>query len=255
MISLDPIAYFHSSFCDKADLPRQAALSQDHIGVIRFLPGKQFEQALDDLEGMEKLWVIFWMHKVSKWKPKVQPPRDVSKKGVFATRSPHRPNPIGLSCVNLISRKGLDLIIQDHDLLDGSPVLDIKPYLAYADSFPLAKSGWIEEIPILPFHEIHISELALKQLDYLRDNGVDIRLNIEARLKSFISPSSYNRICEIEKDLYLQAYKTWRILFRKNEESLTILKISSGYDLETLEGRKKSPWADVELHREFCKKF
>lgn len=255
MISLNPIAYFHSSFHDKADLPRQAALSQDHVGVIRFLPRRQFEQALDDLEGMEKLWVIFWMDRVTKWKPKVQPPRNVSKKGVFSTRSPHRPNPIGLSCVNLLYRKGLDLVIQDHDLLDGSPILDIKPYLAYADSFPLAKSGWIQEVPSLPSHRIDFSALALEQLAYLQERGVDIRLNIETRLKNFISPSSYNRISELARDLYLQSYKTWRILFKKDECSLTVLRISTGYDLETLDGRKKSSWGDVELHREFCRKF
>jgi hypothetical protein len=84
---------------------------------------------------------------------------------------------------------------------------------------------------------------------------VDIRLNIEIRLKNFISPSSYNRISELARDLYLQSYKTWRILFKKDECSLTVLRISTGYDLETLDGRKKSSWGDVDLHREFCRKF
>ena len=252
MISLEPIAYFHSSSQDKADLPRQAALSQHQKGVIRFLPGKQFEQALEDLEGIEKLWILFWMHKVLQWKPKVQPPRNVSKKGVFSTRSPHRPNPIGLSCVTLLSRKGLDLMIQDYDLLDGSPILDVKPYLPYADSFPLAKTGWIEEIP---FCKILMSDLALEQLSYLLERGLNIRSNIEARLKHFISPSSCNRICEVQKDLYLQAHKTWRVFFKKNQDTLIILEILSGYDLETLEGRKTSLWDDVPLHRDFCQKF
>ncbi len=255
MISLTPIAYFCSSFQDKADLPRQAALSQDQLGVIRFLPGKQFEQALDDLEGMERLWIIFWMHKVYTWKPKIQPPREVGKKGVFSTRSPHRPNPIGMSCVKLLRRKGLDLIIQDHDLLDGTPILDIKPYLPYADSFPEVRTGWIEEVPGLPSYEIHLEDLALKQFNYLKAKGVDIRLNIETRLKNFISPSAYNRICELKKDTYLQSYKTWRILFTRNDNRLIIVRISSGYDVDTLSGNKASPWNDVPLHREFCKEF
>ena len=97
MISLDPIAYMHTTSYEKADAPRQGSLATDHLGVIRFLPENGFEQALEDLKGMEKIWVLFWMHEVKHWKIKVQPPRDVWKKGVFATRSPHRPNPIGLS--------------------------------------------------------------------------------------------------------------------------------------------------------------
>jgi tRNA (adenine37-N6)-methyltransferase len=255
VISLEPVAYFHSSFKDKADLPRQAVLSAHCTGIIRFLPGRQFEQALDDIEGMERLWVIFWMHKVCKWKAKVQPPRDVSKKGVFSTRSPHRPNPIGLSCVKLIDRHGLDLIIEGHDLLDGSPVLDIKPYLAYADSFPQSRSGWIEEVSPIPSHEIQVSDLADNQLNYLKDHGLDIRFNIETRLKSFIAPSSYNRITEIEKGVYLLAYKTWRVLFTKETGCLLIVQILSGYDKDTLEGRKESVWPDVSLHRIFCQLF
>lgn len=255
MISLTPIAYFCSAFQDKADLPRQAALSQDQIGVIRFLSGKQYEQALEDLEGMERLWILFWMHKVCSWKPKIQPPRDVTKKGVFSTRSPHRPNPIGMSCVKLLRRKGLDLFIQDHDLLDGTPILDIKPYLPYADSFPSARTGWIEKMPVLPSYEIHLENLALRQFNYLKARGVDIRLNVEMRLKHFISPSSYNRIYELKKDTYLQSYKTWRILFIRNDKHLIILQISSGYDADTLASDKTSPWNDLSLHREFCKEF
>ncbi len=81
------------------------------------------------MKGIEKIWILFWMHEVKHWKVKVQPPRDVWKKGVFATRSPHRPNPIGLSCVTLIDVRGLDVFIKDHDLLDQTPILDIKPYV------------------------------------------------------------------------------------------------------------------------------
>jgi tRNA-Thr(GGU) m(6)t(6)A37 methyltransferase TsaA len=255
VISLDPIAYFHSSFEDKADLPRQAVLSEKQKGILRFIPGKQFEQALEDLEGMEKIWVLFWMHQVSHWKAKIQPPRDVSKKGVFATRSPHRPNPIGLSCVTLLSRKGRDLIIQGHDLLDGSPILDVKPYLPYADSFPLARTGWMEEVPALPSHEMFMSDLALEQLSYLQERGFDLRSKIESRLQHFISPSSCNRIRHLQGDLYLLAYKTWRVLFRKKEANMFFLEISSGYDVDTLEGKKPSSWTDVALHQEFCRKF
>jgi len=248
VISLNPIAYFHSTFHEKADAPRQGALSTDNIGVIRFLPKNNFEAALEDLEGMEKIWVLFWMDRVSRWKVKVQPPRDVSKKGVFATRSPHRPNPIGLSCVTLVSIKGLELEIKDHDLLDETPILDIKPYLAYADSFPEVKAGWLDLLPDVQFHHIHWNEFPLSQVTYLSEFGEgDLRSKVDSRLKSFTAPSPSNRITSLGEGYYLQAYKAWRILFLKEEDRLIILAIFSGFDEPFL---KKEP-----IHEQFIKKF
>jgi tRNA (adenine37-N6)-methyltransferase len=248
MISIEPVACFHSSFKEKADAPRQGALSKDNIGVIRFFPQKNFEQAIEDLQGMEKIWVVFWMDRVSGWKAKVQPPRDISKKSVFATRSPHRPNPIGLSCVTLVSVNGLDLVIKDHDLLDQTPVLDIKPYLPYADSFPSAKVGWLEDLPNIQSNHIQWNDISLSQVKYLKEMGeVDLCVKVEARLKSFTMPSTSNRISFLGEGYYLQAYKTWRILFCKEDTEITIQAILSGFDDD---GLKNEP-----LHKEFLKKF
>ncbi len=247
MISLDPVAYVQTSSYEKADLPRQGSLSfgADHTALIRFLPGLNFEQALEDLQGMEKIWVLFWMHQVEHWKAKVQPPRAVQKKGVFATRSPHRPNPIGLSCVTLLEVRGLDLLIKDHDLLDKTPVLDVKPYLPYADSFPDIKTGWLEDVDALPVHEIIWHELSSKQLVYLKERGVDLKDKVEARLKYFIRPSASNRIKPLGEDFYLESYKEWRILFEKKESQLKVIAIVSGYEEPDL----------PLLHKDFLTKF
>jgi tRNA-Thr(GGU) m(6)t(6)A37 methyltransferase TsaA len=87
--------------------------------------------------------VVFWCHLARGWKSKVTPPRDVAKRGLFATRAPNRPNPIGLSCVRLVRIEKRTLHIADHDLLDGTPVLDLKPYLPYSDAVPDAAIGYV----------------------------------------------------------------------------------------------------------------
>lgn len=104
------------------------------------------EQVVHDLHGFERIWLIFAFHLSEGWKSMVKPPRGGPKRGVLATRSPHRPNSIGLSAVELIKVEGRTLHLRGVDLLDGTPVLDIKPYVPYADAFPGAKAGWIDEL-------------------------------------------------------------------------------------------------------------
>jgi tRNA-Thr(GGU) m(6)t(6)A37 methyltransferase TsaA len=113
---------------------------------IELLAGRNFEHALEDLARWELIWVLFWFHHNAGWRPKVLPPRSTTgRKGVFSTRSPHRPNPIGMSVVRLERVDGLTLEILDADMLDGTPVLDLKPYVAYTDAHPRAGNGWLEE--------------------------------------------------------------------------------------------------------------
>jgi tRNA-Thr(GGU) m(6)t(6)A37 methyltransferase TsaA len=249
MIRMDPVAYFRSSSEEKADVPRQGALGSGNTGVIEFISGKNYEQALEDLEGMERLWVVFWMDKVVSPKLKVQTPRLGGKKGVFSTRSPHRPNPIGLSCVKLLSVSGLRLFVEDHDLLDGTPILDIKPYLEYADSFPGTKSGWIG---LLENREVFFSELAQKQMAFLSD--LDLEEKFRVRLKGVSGPSSSNRIEFVEGEYYVSAYKSWRCLFRKGEV-IEVILIFSGYTQKSLSGDQESKWGDLATHRSFIDKF
>jgi tRNA-Thr(GGU) m(6)t(6)A37 methyltransferase TsaA len=128
-------------------VPRQGVFYRGHPGRIELLPGKGFEQAIRDLEGFERLWILFHFHHNEGWRPTTRPPvppKDRERVGVFASRSPYRPNPIGLSCVKLVHLKGLVLLVDEADLLEGTPVFDIKPYIPAADAFPEAKAGWVD---------------------------------------------------------------------------------------------------------------
>jgi tRNA (adenine37-N6)-methyltransferase len=104
------------------------------------------EKVIQDLGGFDRLWLIFAFHRSEGWKSSVKPPRGGPKRGVLATRSPHRPDSIGLSAVELAKIEGRTLHLRGVDLLDGTPVLDIKSYVPYADAFPDAKAGWIDDL-------------------------------------------------------------------------------------------------------------
>ena len=129
--------------------PQQAAAADsDAEAILRLDPARIPEAALADLAGVERIWVVSWLDRGGTWSPMVRPPRGPRvRRGLFATRSPDRPNPIGLSAVKLMRIDGCDLHVRGIDLLDGTPILDIKPYLPYADAFPEAKAGWIDAVP------------------------------------------------------------------------------------------------------------
>ncbi|HVM96922.1 MAG TPA: tRNA (N6-threonylcarbamoyladenosine(37)-N6)-methyltransferase TrmO [Candidatus Acidoferrales bacterium] len=128
----------------REDAPHQPTAAADSEGVIEIAPG--YRPALADLGTFERIWVIFLFDRSRGWAPRVKPPRGGSKRGVFATRAPNRPSQIGLTNVAL---KGVDVDaglvrVQGIDLLDATPILDIKPYLPMIDAWPQAKHGWLE---------------------------------------------------------------------------------------------------------------
>lgn len=125
--------------------PRQSGLGRGSVGELHLHQGMQ--SGLQDLEGFSHLWVLFWCHHARGKPLQVRPPRDQQKRGVFATRAPQRPNLIGMSCVRLIRIEKRVLHVADHDLLDGTPILDLKPYLPYCDSVPDAEIGYVANLP------------------------------------------------------------------------------------------------------------
>lgn len=152
--SFSPIGVARTVFRKKYSIPRQPGLCPSARGTLEFLPDPYIQAALRGIEGFSHLWVVYAFHATGSagWKPGIRAPRlgGAQKVGVLASRSPHRPNPIGLSVVELIEAKldhpdGPRLEVRGVDLLDGSPVLDVKPYLAYADSLPKARAGWAQE--------------------------------------------------------------------------------------------------------------
>ena len=150
-MDMKPIAYVRSDFSEKFGIPRQSGLVEELTATVVFEPEYRDPSALRGLEGFSHLWLIWEFSKARRegWSPTVRPPRLGGNKrlGVFATRSPFRPNPIGLSCVRLTevrqdSELGPVLIVAGADLLDGTPIYDVKPYLPYADCKPEAAGGF-----------------------------------------------------------------------------------------------------------------
>ncbi|MBL0164219.1 MAG: tRNA (N6-threonylcarbamoyladenosine(37)-N6)-methyltransferase TrmO [Xanthomonadales bacterium] len=149
--SLQAIAFVRSPYARRIDAPHQptviegtetGASAEARIEFIEGFPA----QAYRDLEGFERIWLIFAFHRSEGWKAEVRPPRGGGKRSVLATRSPHRPNAIGLSAVELIGIEPGALTVRGIDLLDATPILDIKPYVPYADAFPDSRAGWIDDI-------------------------------------------------------------------------------------------------------------
>ena len=146
---MEPIAHIESPFGSKFGVPRQSGITNDIISYVVFEPQYRNAEALRGIEEFEYIWLLWQFHGVSGWSPTVRPPRlgGNRRMGVFATRSPYRPNHIGLSSVRLLRveecpDKGHCLVVGGADLMDGTPILDIKPYLPYTDAHPEARSGF-----------------------------------------------------------------------------------------------------------------
>jgi tRNA-Thr(GGU) m(6)t(6)A37 methyltransferase TsaA len=145
---MEIIGVIESCYRDKFGTPRQPGLAPSSWARLQFKKEWQPELALQGLEGFSHLWVIFLFHQNTnlRYHAKVHPPRMGGEQiGVFATRSPHRPNPIGLSLVKIEKIEGDSIFLSGVDLVDGTPVLDIKPYLPEVEAVPQAKGGWSQE--------------------------------------------------------------------------------------------------------------
>jgi len=142
LVRIEPIGIIRTPFQEAVGTPIQAAYGRDFEGQV--FVKKSYAPALDDIEGFERLWLIYWMDRTSPFKTRVKPYRDNKRHGLFATRSPSRPNPIGMSVVRLVKRKDTVLYITDIDILDGTQLLDIKPYIPEFDAFPVSQAGWFD---------------------------------------------------------------------------------------------------------------
>ena len=152
-LTMHIIANIHSDFPTKFGIPRQSGLVEELTAKIVFTPDYRVPEAVRGLEDFSHIWLIWQFSKAVRenWSPTVRPPRlgGNTRMGVFATRSPFRPNAIGLSCVRLLkvepnTPEGPVLTVAGADLMDGTPILDIKPYIPYADSHPAASGGFTD---------------------------------------------------------------------------------------------------------------
>ncbi|WP_293933465.1 tRNA (N6-threonylcarbamoyladenosine(37)-N6)-methyltransferase TrmO [Iodobacter sp.] len=151
--TFQPIGHLATPFADKFGIPRQPSLAPHALGVLKLLSPYNRAEAVRGLEAFSHVWLTFVFHQsANDWKPTVRPPRlgGNTRIGVFASRSPFRPNPIGLSLVELIkidTDSGVILTFKGIDLVDGTPILDIKPYIPYAESIPTARGGFADSPP------------------------------------------------------------------------------------------------------------
>jgi tRNA-Thr(GGU) m(6)t(6)A37 methyltransferase TsaA len=145
---LQPIGWVRSPYQRRFGTPQQASAIDSRAEAWLELDTQRIpEEALADLAGVERIWILSYLHESGTWGPRVRPPRGARvRRSLFATRSPDRPNPLGLSAVRLVSVQSRTLHVQGIDLLDGTPILDIKPYVPYADAFPSSRAGWIDEL-------------------------------------------------------------------------------------------------------------
>lgn len=239
-LEIKPIGVVRSPFTEKMQAPRQPGTPQSAAGRVELYPGNDFEHALEDLSTFRYIWLLFWFDRAEGWRPKVLPPRSEKRRGVFATRSPHRPNPIGMSLVELTGIDGLVLAVQGLDLLDGTPVIDIKPYIPYADSRADADHGWLDEKPAasgasgpgpkdpLAAYAVEFSESAREELALLATFGIALEGAIRQVLELGPEPHPYRRIRKTDEGSVL-ALKDFRVSFTSEARTVTVTRIASGY--------------------------
>jgi tRNA-Thr(GGU) m(6)t(6)A37 methyltransferase TsaA len=218
--TLKVIGFFQGNTTSKHRAPRQPDATLGIDGTIELMKGQDFEQALLDLTSFSHIWLIYGFHSAKGWKPMVLPPRGDKKRGVFATRSPYRPNPIGISVVKLVKISGLKIQVQGTDLLDGTPIYDIKPYIPYADSISDANAGWIDTLNHNETEIVLSEEMQLLMND---SESAHIIMHAKQILRDSPYPHPYRRIKQVKENIYEVAIKEWRIQYRIIKEGNVIL--------------------------------
>lgn len=224
-ITIHPIATMRSDFATKFGIPRQSGLVEALRSTIVFEPEYRNPDALRGIEGYSHLWLIWQFSEAVRtdWSPTVRPPRlgGNTRMGVFATRSPFRPNNLGLSCVKLLgteqTAQGTVLHVAGADLMDGTPILDIKPYIPYADSRPDATGGFTDSAKDFLL-QVDFPEHLLQKLPADKQQAAIGVLSHDPR-------PSYQRSPE---RIYGLPFAGFDIRFQVTDQTLTVLEIKKG---------------------------
>lgn len=262
-LTLQPIGYIRTAQQVKFQAGHQPDEARPGCSVLELLPGQDYELALRDLEGFSRIWLLSWFHRNKGWRPLVLPPRGPKqRRGVFATRSPHRPNPLGLTATEVISidAKAGRLVLGACDLLEGTPIFDIKPYLAAYDSFPDAGGGWTAEVDaalaLPPVYTVALAPLALEQAEWLlREWGIDFRprmLTLLARDPTLHRTRRIRRRKDGRKEIGCGA---WRGTFVVVEQRVEIISLDAAYPLSWLLDEERERIADREAQAAFLTRW
>ena len=241
------------------EVPRQGSLAPENEALIELRDQDCFREGLRGLSEFEYIWVLYEFHLNENWHPLVQPPREnIDKLGVFATRSPHRPNRIGLSCVRLVDIDGEKLRIAKHDLLDGTPIIDLKPYIPYADAFPDASAGWVDRHEEIEYR-FTFDLLASEQIEWVKEHaGWDLKNFLLIQLRTEPDNRARKRIKKINQNSYVISYRTWRIEYGIDffKYRVTISKILTGYEQHEFDSALDDDvFNDKEIHKLFMEKY
>ncbi len=281
--TMSAIGVVHSGFADKVSTPRQPFVAAAAPGRIELYCGHNFEHALEDLSTFSHIWVLFVFDQNPNWRPKVLPPFGSDKRrGVFATRSPHRPNPIGMSVLQLHGIDGLTLHVSGLDILDGTPVLDIKPYVPMADIVSHASRGWLEAaMPTAattptalttldppsaaaatalhstlapatqPVFVVSYAAKAAEQLAWWRQaSGEDLQPSIERVLAVAPAPQAFRRIRKGPDGGLVLGLPGWRIDFLVQAQTVEVIGVRSSYKRAQFDSNPA-----LHNNREFVKLF
>lgn len=197
--SFEPLGYIETCFKERFGTPRQPGLVPSAWGRLKLRTELNLSEALEGLEGFSHVWLVFVFHQnMNKTvKAKIHPPRlEGEKTGVFATRTPHRPNPIGLSAVKLERVEPGVLYLSGVDLLDGTPILDIKPYLPSSDSITVATAGWTGEKPERTIEVEFLAEADVDLERLFKERAAQARRAIEELLQLDPRPVFYRGTSE-----------------------------------------------------------
>lgn len=249
-LTLRPIGHIRTGKNVKFQAGHQPDESLAEDNFLELAPDSRLRAALGDLAGFERVWLIWWFHQNPNWRPLVIPPRGPQKRrGLFATRSPHRPAPLGITPVLLRGVAPGGLRLGPCDLVDGTPVFDIKPYVPAYDSFPGARAGWIDEVDAAeaapPAFTVSLEPRALAQADWLRAWGIDFLPRATALLSRDPAPHRTRRIRRTETGFELGC-GAWRALFTVDAAAarITISGLGPAYPLRFLHREDGKPIPD-----------
>lgn len=253
------VAFIESAAKYRYELPRQSVFAAS-CAFLRWSE-KIYAECAEDLKGFDRIWLVwvFDRNENNKFHPKVRVPVPAEKNSysVFATRSPYRPNPVGISAVELLEITPDGLRLGGCDLLDGTAVLDVKPYIPEVDSFPDSKAGWRDNIDKKSY-QIFWGDNAAKQADFILENGnFDLRNFAHTQLSYRPADKTRKRLEMLTETEYILHFRTWKIHFEIAEEKkeIYIINISSNYSTADLAPDTPDRYSDKELHRLFNANF